>query len=436
MDEKRSQILNSYAESPSDALTGQARILHNAIPHGTRQKVSSGQQQRNGLMMAQFIRTLQSGQANSLRLYHSAHRGMQRMHKNFQARSRRAQWGIIAIALTSLALLVSFGYTIFHNVYLLKYHPPVTVYEVGQPQTDAYTINASGLVSITNQYNVTFNAPGRVTVSQLLVQPGDLVKKDQPLLKLDPSQVQAQLNQAKGTVAADQSFFNSVSNATPYNALAVAKAQQDLQLAQNQYNALVGQINLHNSDLISQYSGTVLSIKVNPGDNINPNQTLLNIGDLSSVQLQAKLPISLRQQVQVNSQAQIVSPDGTGLTGQIASIVPVVDPQTDTFTVNVTTNNNAQQILWPNMIASIRLPVSIHAYTIPCISVLNPDQESNVYVIRDGHAYIRQVHVINRSPDGSSYYVDGGLSPHEQVIILPLNRLHEGIPVTVDKVEH
>lgn len=435
MDEKRSQVLNDYPETEPKAMNGKESSLQHAISYDADKNVSQERQQRYVPDAGQFAKTMQPGKKNPLRLYQQAGLSIQHSYQNFQTRSRRAQLGIMALVLGCLTMLGAFGYTIFYNVYLLKYTPPVRIYEVRQPQTATYTINASGLVSIINQYNVTSNAPGRITIVQLLVKPGDSVKKDQPLIKFNPVQIQAQLDQAKANVDADQSYVNNVSNAVPYSALAVAKAQQDLQLAQNQYNALRGQLNLRDGDLISQYSGTVLAIKANPGDNINPNQTLLSIGDLSSVQIQAKLPISFRQQVQVNSQAQIVTPDGATLSGQITSIVPMVDPQTDTFTVNVTTNNNQQQLLWPNMIASIRLPVSIHGYAVPASSVLNPDQQSYVYIIRKGHAYMRHVHVISRSPDNSSYYVDSGLSPHEQVVVIPVNRLHEGIPVIINKIE-
>jgi RND family efflux transporter MFP subunit len=434
MNENRSQVL--HKEFESDNAKDRQIDIEKDISMTSDQNSVMQQQRYMKNTAIQKDSVSAHAKASAIQFGQYPRRWIGQAHENFRKSSRRIKATIIASILVALILLGAVGYTIFHDSYLLKYMPPVTVLQVGQPRDITYSINASGLVSIKQKFNVTFNTTGRVTVSQLLVNPGDKVQAGQPLLKLDPSQIQAQITLAQRTVNADQSYLNSVSNATPYNGITVANAQRALQLAQNQYNALISQINLHDSDLISEYEGTVLSVAVNPGDSINPNQTLITIGDLSAVQIQAKLPISLRQQVQPNTTAQIITPDGTTLQGKIASIVPVVDPQTDTFTVNVATDSNPNQILWPNMIASIRLPLTIHAYVIPQISVLNPSHESAIYVLRNGHVYLKQVHVVDQSPDGTSYYVDNGITPNDQIIILPLNRLHEGMPVTVQSIEH
>lgn len=352
----------------------------------------------------------------------------------FKRRSKRSQLFIISLTLVSAMLLSAIVYTAWFMLYPT---PPITAFVVGQQQRVPRDVSGFGPVASLQQAKVTFAAPGHII--SLLVKPGDIVKQGTPVLKLDPSQLQAQVDLAANNVNARKAYLEAVSNAVPYNPITVAAAQQNYVVAQNQYRALMTQTNfpsLHNSDLISQIDGVVMQISVSPGDRFNANQVLMVIANQSSVVVNAKLPLDVRQYVHVDDPVQVnaLGLRDTNMQGKITAVVPQVDPQTDSFTVQVTIAN-PQTALWSGMNAYVQIHGAVDAYAVPRISVLNPDQESAVYVINNGRVHIRQVHVVGFSPDGNKTYVDAGLNAGEQIVVLPLNRMHEGLPITIGTTE-
>jgi RND family efflux transporter MFP subunit len=257
------------------------------------------------------------------------------------------------------------------------------------------------------------------------------------LIKFDTTQLTAQLQQAESDVAAAQAYLNSVASVA-INPIAIAAAQQAYQVANNHYHALTAQTNsmtLRDGNLISPVNGVVITVLVNPGENFGANDILMTLMDQSSVLIHTQLPLANLQQIHLNALAQIVPsalPD-VHLTGKVTAIIPQADPQTDTFQVDVSVTNT-QQALLPGMSAFVQVQSQQTALVIPRIAVLNPDTESSVFKVLNGHAYMQQVHVVGSDPN--VFYIDSGLSPNDQIVVLPLNRLHQGQAITINSVEH
>jgi Cu(I)/Ag(I) efflux system membrane fusion protein len=157
--------------------------------------------------------------------------------------------------------------------------------------------------------------------------------------------------------------------------------------------------------------------------------------DLSTVVVRAKISLANLQQVKTGSPAQVTPSALPNLTlrGTVASIIPQADPQTDTFEAWVSVPN-AQQVLLPGMSAFVRVQGKQNAFVVPRLAVLNPDRESSVFVVRNNHVSLQAVHVAGNAPD--VFFIDSGLSANDMIVLLPLNRMHEGQAVTITKVEH
>ncbi|GAC1357389.1 MAG: hypothetical protein NVS2B12_01730 [Ktedonobacteraceae bacterium] len=338
-----------------------------------------------------------------------------------------------AVVLLMILLFGALGYT-FWYVFLAT--QPVTVYQVGKKQDVSQYIGGGGLAYAHQQLDMSFPVAERVI--DVLVKAGDHVKLNQPLIKLDPTQLNAQVTQASNDVAAAQSYLNTVSNNSPYNPTTVAQAQQAFEIAKNHYNALVAQAStptLNSGNLIAPVNGVVTTVNINPGEVFGANSILLTIMDLSTVTVRAKIALVNLQEVKTGLPAQVTPsalPDLT-LKGTITSIIPQADPQTDTFEVWVNVPN-AQQVLLPGMSAFVRIQGQQAAFVVPRMSVLNPDRESSVFLVNHGHVYMHPVHVAGNAPD--VFLIDNGLSANDTIIVLPLNKLHEGQAVNITNVEH
>jgi RND family efflux transporter MFP subunit len=162
---------------------------------------------------------------------------------------------------------------------------------------------------------------------------------------------------------------------------------------------------------------------------------LITIMDQSSVTVRAKIPLTNLGQIKLGESAQITPSalPNVNVTGTVSSIIPQADPQTDTFGVWVTINNTQQSIL-PGMSAFVRLQAQQSAFVVPRLAVLNPDRDSSVFVIRNGHATAQRVHIVGQTQN--SYFIDSGLTPGEQIVVLPLDKLHDGQQVNVTGVTH
>jgi RND family efflux transporter MFP subunit len=347
---------------------------------------------------------------------------------HFHTKRTLLRIGVLLAILIVLILIVKALSTTFGN-------EDVTAFRVGAPTSVPLYIGGGGIIYPRQQIPVSYAAAGNIT--NVIVKVGDQVQVGQPLIRLDQSQVKAQINLAANTVAAAQAYLNSVSNASPYNPVTVANAQQQLQLAQNRYDSLTSQSSntLHDGNLVAPATGIVSAINVTPGQNFTAQAVLLTLIDPSIVTVHTEIPLENLTQVH-NGMSAIVNPSALpdkSLTGKVTSIVPQANPQTDTFEAYIEIANPQQELL-PGMSAFVRIQSQTNALVVPRLAVLNPDRESAVFQIRNNHAYITNVHVIGHADN--SIYVDQGLSPNDVIVLLPLNRMREGQHVNVTHLEH
>ncbi|MBA2287898.1 MAG: efflux RND transporter periplasmic adaptor subunit [Ktedonobacteraceae bacterium] len=299
----------------------------------------------------------------------------------------------------------------------------VTVYQVKARDATQY-IGGGGMIFPLQQLNVSYPFPERVVA--VLVKPGDQVAPDQPLIQLDTSQLNAQIKQAFDNMKAAKAYLDSVSAGG--NTVTIAQAQQQYNLAQNRYNALVAQSAsslLHNGNLISPMNGVVTVVNVNPNQVVAADTPLLTIMDESSVIVRVKIPLEDLSMVHPG-QAALVTPSALpnhDFNGTVSSVIPQADPQTDTFEVWVKVAN-ANKSLLPGMNAFVRIPLPLHAFIVPRLAVLNPDRESIVFVVRHQRAYIQHVQVVGHT--GDAVIVGQGLSEGDDIVLIGMDQLQNG----------
>jgi RND family efflux transporter MFP subunit len=308
----------------------------------------------------------------------------------------------------------------------------VTLYEVGRQNSVQY-IGGGGIVFPRQQLDLSYPVAERVTA--VMVKAGDVVAPNQPLIRLDPAQLDVQVKQASDNMSAAQAYLNSVS--TNGNTITVAQAQQQYNIARNKYNSLVAQSSsslLRNGELISPMHGVITSVNIDPGEVFSADTALLTIMDESIAVVHAKIPLVNLDQISLNQQAIVTSsalPDHD-LQGFVSAIIPHADPQTDTFELWVSVPNPGRMLL-PGMSAFVRLPTPHRAFVVPRLAVLDPDHRPAVFIAQDQHAYIRHVHVVGRVND--STMIDNGLTTGEKIVLVGLDKLRDGQKVGIRATE-
>ena len=308
----------------------------------------------------------------------------------------------------------------------------VTLYQVDN-QNVSHTIGGGGIVFPYQQLTISYPSTERVV--SVLVKPGDLVTLNQPLLRLDPTQLSAQITQASNDVAASQAYLTSVSAGG--SAVAIAQAQQQYELAKNKYNALVSQTSstiLHSGNLIAPLAGIVTAVNINAGEVFAANTALVTIMDESKVVVRVKIPLINLQQIKIG-QPSTVTPSAlpsVNLDGVVSTIIPRADPQTDTFEVWIQVVNTNGTLL-PGMSAFARIQEKSVALVVPRLALLNTDHESIVFVARNQHVYVTRVQVSGQS--GSSMLVSKGLHAGDRVVVVGVDTLRDGQTIRARSIE-
>ncbi len=340
----------------------------------------------------------------------------------------RNVWTISGIFVLLLAVMSGVVF------YIVQNERDVTLFQVGTQQHVQQYVGGGGIAYPRQQFDLSYAYAERVV--SVMVKAGDHVTANQPLIALDPTQLNAQINQAANDVAAARSYLNSVAGAI--NPVTVAAAQQQLQVAENHYNSLVAQASsdtLKNGNLVSPLTGTVTAVNINPGEVFAANTILVTIMDQSTITIRAKIPLSNLSQVKIGMPA-VVTPSAlsnVNIQGTVSSIIQKADPLTDTVEVWVEVKNSQQSLL-PGMSAFVRIQGQVNAFAVPRLGVLNPDHNSVVFIERGNKVFQQTVHVVSRSAD--FVYIDQGLTAGDKIVLNPLDKMHDGQQITVSKTEH
>src|SRR5213592_4150967 len=128
------------------------------------------------------------------------------------SRKKKIIIAVVAVAVLALVIIVS----VFAS---RKEEPEVTTVKIEVRPELRQTVTASGEVRPIQYIKLTSEVPGRIL--EIYVNPGDIVKQNQALVRVDPTQLQSS---QEAQWAATQASLNDVSNARN----AVASAQQGL----------------------------------------------------------------------------------------------------------------------------------------------------------------------------------------------------------------
>ncbi len=342
---------------------------------------------------------------------------------------QRNKWLPIGIALVVLFLVVGAG-----GYYYLKVAgaTSVTLYQVNNQNATQY-VGGGGIVYPNQQVDISYPVVERVV--SVFVKPGDHVTANQPLIQLDPSQLNSQITEASNEVDSAQAFLNSVSLSG--NSITIAQAQQAYDNAKSRYDALVAQLTsftLHNGKLVSPLNGVVTAVNVNASEVFMADKPLITIMDESTAIVHVEVPLVSLGQVHIGQSA-MVTPSALpnlNLKGTVSAIIPQADPQTDTFEVWIAVPNQSDTLL-PGMSAFVSIQSSGQALVVPRLAVLNPDTESIVFIVRNQYAYMQHVHVAGRSVN--SIYIDSGIKSGDQIVLVGLDSLQNGQKVHITHVE-
>jgi membrane fusion protein, multidrug efflux system len=311
------------------------------------------------------------------------------------------------------------------------------------------------LGTVTPVYTVTVTSRVQGEITQVYYHEGQMVRKGDALLEIDPRPYQAQLTQAEGQLAHDQAVLNEAKidldrYQQAFNRNAIAKQQlddqqqvvfQDEGTVKNDEGTLANaKVNLVYTHITSPIDGRVGLRLVDPGNIVQANSTtplvvvtqlqpitvIFSIAEdhLGKVQQQLRKGAKLTVDAFDRDQAVKLA------SGYLLTLDNVIDTTTGTVKLKAMFAN-ADSALFPSQFVNARLLVDTlkDVTLIPTPAIQRNAQGAFVYVIdKNQTAAVRNVTV--GATDGTSTQVDG-IEAGDVVAVNGFDKLQDGAKVSI-----
>ena len=316
-------------------------------------------------------------------------------------------------------------------------------------------IYLSALGTVTPVYTVTVTGRVQGEITQVYYHEGQMVRKGDPLIEIDPRPYQAALTQVEGQLAHDEAVLTEAKidldrykQALDRNA--IAKQQYDDQeqvvlqdegtVKNDQGQLANAKVNLIYTHITSPIDGRVGLRLVDPGNIVQANSTtaLVVITQLQPITVIFSIAedhlSQIQQQLRKGKKLTVDAFDREASTklasGTLLTLDNVIDPTTGTLKLKAIFDNS-DDALFPSQFVNIRLLVDTqHDVTLlPTQAIQRNAQGAYVYVIKsDQTAAMRTI--TPGTTDGTVTAVQG-LEPQEVVAVNGFDKLLDGAKISI-----
>ena len=286
------------------------------------------------------------------------------------------------------------------------------------------------------------------TLVELNVSEGHRVGAGQLLGRIDMAEVKsrmaerdAMLESARATLTqaerthgsnerlAQQNFISPIALENSRAGLETARA--NLHAAQAALDTM--RVALRDALISAPIAGIVAKRHVLPGEKVSPEQQVLTIVNLATLELAGtvgthevgRLKAGMPVQVQVEGVRETAA-------GQIARIAPAAEPGTRSIGVTIALPNPGEALrAGQYAVARATLPDDTDRLTLPASAVASAADEPHVWVIEGGKLARRAVTLGRRDARGGRVEVLQGVTPTSTVLAVRFDNLREGSKASV-----
>src|SRR3954447_6971738 len=328
--------------------------------------------------------------------------------------------------------------------------PRMVSVELAKAERKSVPVDVDAIGTVTPISSVALKSRVETTIVSVHFEDGAKVAEGDLLFTLDSRQIEAQIEQAEGTLAKDQAQLEGAQRDLRRFTDLVGKGattQVNVDNAKTQSDILTGTIkadqaaldNLKvqkSSTLIrAAFAGGISAANVKVGNFLRPadTQPLAVINQMAPVYVTFAIPqrvlVDLREAMAKDGSKVIATIPGHQRSeeGKVAMVENTVDATTGMVTVRGMMDNG-NETLWPGTLVNTKLIIRTEqAITVPTAAVQRSQNGNYVFIMKDGKAHVQPVSV-SRTFQGISV-VATGLAGGEDVITDGQLLLSEGTPV-------
>jgi RND family efflux transporter MFP subunit len=303
----------------------------------------------------------------------------------------------------------------------------------------------NGVVEARVQSDLGFRVSGKVV--ERLVTRGQVVHAGEPLMRLDPTDLdnavtvqsaavasaQANLAQADADAARNGKLVGSGSGSEQTfidsrSAAAAARAQ----LAGAEAQLKIARDNLGYATLYVDSDGTIVDYLADPGQVVTQGQTVLVLAQNGPREAEVDLPEDLRLAPGAQAQAVLYGAPDQRVPVRLRELSDASDPVTRTFRARfVLDGASAGAPLGSSVTVYVPQRGAADAVRVPIAAVFDPGGGPGVWLFNKADSTVVFQPVTETGIGDETITVDGGLHAGQTIVAMGSNLLHAGEKVTV-----
>jgi membrane fusion protein (multidrug efflux system) len=307
---------------------------------------------------------------------------------------------------------------------------PVPV-ELGQARTRDIPsfFHATGSLEAKRQVQLVSKAGGQVV--RLSVEEGNFVRKGQVLLEIDHEEEALLAEQTKVKAETAKREFERAQGMVEKGLGSDRDFEEKRELAEVadlEHN--LATVRLDNKIVRAPYAGQITVRHVELGQTVNPGDVLVDIADVSPLEVRIFLPEKIVTRLQPGQRVEIrsdVDPD-TPFAGTVDRIAPSVDPATSTVKVTLQVDNPAETARVGSFVrARITTDVAQDVVAVPKRALV-PEAGVNYLFVAEADS-VRKVPVTTGYADDNFIEITKGIAIGEQVVTVGQGGLRQGTKI-------
>jgi RND family efflux transporter MFP subunit len=309
--------------------------------------------------------------------------------------------------------------------------------------------SASGQIEASQFANISTRHMGYI--SQIFVKVGDKVKKGQPLIHVNNTDMEARRAQAKAGLNQAQARFDIAEK--DYNRFTTlfeqnSASQKELDDMKTQYDVAAAQVEsakqmlneveamLSYSNIKAPFSGVVTSKSVNMGDMANPGQLLLSLETPGSFVANVMVPETEISNVQTNDTVKVyLKSSGGSITGTVSEVSTSSQHTGGQYLVKIQLSETSGISLYSGMFVSTLFSTNSgsanNQILIPKSALIKKGELQGVYTVSSSGTAILRWLKLGRSI-GDQIEVLSGISEGEQYIVSAEGKLYNGVKININ----
>lgn len=300
----------------------------------------------------------------------------------------------------------------------------------------------SGVVAARVQSDLGFRVSGKVL--ERLVDAGQTVKRDQPLMRIDPVDLKlAALAQDQAVAAAraaalqteeDEARYRDLRgtgaiSASAYDRIKAAADAAKAQLSAAEAQASVARNASRYTELVADADGIVMETLAEPGQVVNAGQTVVRLAHAGPREAVIQLPETLRPALGSAGQATLFSKEGASGPARLRQLSDAADRLTRTFEARYALEGELASAPLGTTV-TIKIPdISSSGKSglqVPIGALFDSGQGPGVWVVNGEPAKVSWRPVAVQSLDDDHARVAGQIDPGDRIVALGAHLLREG----------